>query len=256
MRKNYFAAVVSFLITLVCAAPFIYVLLSSFKDVDGGMTFQYYYQVFLGKSSYLFRFWKSLGLCFLIAAGQVIVSVLAGFGFAKCEFKGKNVMFFALMLLMVMPLQVTLVPNYLILEQMGLLNTCYALILPAFFVPLGTFIMTQSFKAVSDEIIEAARLDGCTTLGVIIKIVSPMNVSGLVCTMLLSFLDAWNMVEQPLTYLQDFADYPLAAALAFAPPGDDSVQLACCILVALPPVFLFSYYKQELVEGIEIGGEK
>lgn len=165
-------------------------------------------------------------------------------------------MFFALLILMIMPLQVTLVPNYIILDEMGLLDTYYALILPAIFVPLGTFIMTQSFKSVPNEVIEAAKLDGCNTMTVICKIVAPMNKSGLVCTMLLSFLDGWNLVEQPLVYLNEFADYPISVALASVPPEEPTVQLVCCLLVVLPPLFLFSYCNQELAEGIAIGGEK
>lgn len=257
MRKNgKVVTVVSFLLAVVCVVPFLYILILSLRDAEGGMTLEYYYQVFLAQSQYLLRFWKSLGLSLCIAAGQVVVSVLAGFGFAKCKFPGKNIMFFSLLILMIMPLQVTLVPNYIILDELELLNTYYALILPAVFVPLGTFIMTQSFKSVPDEIVEAARLDGCTTMGVICKIVTPMNKSGLVCTMLLSFLDGWNLVEQPLVYLQNFADYPISVALASTPPGESTIQLACCLLVALPPLFLFSYFNRELVEGIAIGGEK
>ncbi|MBQ8280197.1 MAG: carbohydrate ABC transporter permease [Roseburia sp.] len=257
MRKNHKTTfVMSLILTAICVIPFVYVMSLSLRDTEGGLTLKYYYEVFLAQAQYLLRFWKSLAISLCIAAGQVVVSVLAGFGFAKCKFPGKDIMFFALLILMIIPLQVTLVPNYIILDEMEMLNTYYALILPAIFVPLGTFIMTQSFKSVPDEVIEAARLDGCTTIGVILRIVTPMNKSGLVCTMLLSFLDGWNLVEQPLVYLKEFADYPISVALASSPPGDSAIQLACCLLVTLPPLFLFSYFNKELVEGIAIGGEK
>ncbi len=247
---------VSFILTAVCVVPFVYILILSLRDLEGGFTLEHYYEVFFAQSQYLIRFWKSLAMSICIAAGQVFVSVMAGYGFAKYKFPGKNVMFFALLILMIMPLQVTLVPNYIILDEMGLLDTYYALILPAIFVPLGTFIMTQSFKSVPNEVIEAAKLDGCNTMTVICKIVAPMNKSGLVCTMLLSFLDGWNLVEQPLVYLNEFADYPISVALASVPPEEPTVQLVCCLLVVLPPLFLFSYCNQELAEGIAIGGEK
>lgn len=152
-------------------------------------------------------------------------------------------------------LQVTLVPNYIMLDKLGLLDTYYALVLPMIFVPLGTFIMTQSFQAVPNEIIEAARLDGCGTLKLICRIAVPMNRAGLICTLLLSFLDGWNMVEQPMVYLEDFGRYPISVALASVPPENPTVQLVCCILVALPPLFLFAYFNRELVEGIALGGE-
>lgn len=257
MKKNFrFSAAVSLLITLLCVTPFLYVIAKSFFNTENGLTLEHYYEVFLAQSQFLTRFWRSLLLVLVIAAGQVTVSVLAGFGFAKYDFPGKNVIFFLLMILMIMPLQVTLVPNYLMLDQMGLLNTNYALVLPAIFVPLGTFIMTRSFQSVPGEVIEAAKLDGCGTLGIICRIAAPMNKSGLVCTMLLSFLDGWNMVEQPIVYLQEFKDYPISVALATTSPSDTAVKLVCCILVILPPLFLFAYFNRELVEGIAIGGEK
>lgn len=256
MKKKQIApSVIAIALTALCVAPFLYIFAKSLI-VDGSISLIPYYQAYLAEEQYLSRFWLSLFLSLCIAAGQVVVSVLAGYSFAKCRFRGRDTIFFLLMLLMVMPLQVTLVPNYLMLDEMGLLNTYYALALPMIFVPLGTFIMTQCFKAVPNDIIEAARLDGCTTFGVIARILSPMNKSGLVCTVLLSFLDGWNMVEQPIVYLKDFSLYPISVGLATAPPGDPTIQLVCCVLVALPPLFLFSYYKRELVEGIAIGGEK
>lgn len=256
MKKRYvFSNAVAIALTGICVAPFLYIFFRSFLNSEG-FTLDYYYDVFLGQSQYLLRFWKSLALSLCIAGAQLVVSTLAGYGFAKCRFPGKNLAFFLLMILMIMPLQVTLVPNYIMLDKLGLLDTYYALALPMIFVPLGTFIMTQSFRSVPNDVIEAAKLDGCGILGVIRRIAVPMNKSGLVCTMLLSFLDGWNMVEQPIVYLKDFANYPIAVALASVPPEDPTVQLVCCILVAVPPLFLFAYYNQELVEGIVIGGEK
>ena len=255
-KRNIGGLIVSIILTIVCMAPFCYVVFESFFTAENAFTLEYYYQVFLAVRQFLARFWRSLLLSGIIAMGQVIVSVLAGYGFAKCNFPGKNVLFFTLIMLMIMPLQVTLVPNYIVLDEMGLLDTYYALVLPAIFVPLGTFIMTQSFRAIPDEIIDAAKLDGCGTIKTLTKVAIPMSKSGLVCTMLLSFLDGWNMVEQPIVYLKDFVKYPISVGLASVPPEDPTIQLVCCILAALPPLFLFSYYNRELVEGIAIGGEK
>lgn len=254
-KPSHASNVLAAFLTLLCIVPYLYVLLTSFSGADG-FTLRGYYEVFLSENQYLFRFWKSLALSLTIALAQVIVSTFAGYGFAKTQFPGKDGLFFVLMVLMILPLQVTLVPNYLMLKALGLLDTYYALALPAIFVPLGTFIMTRSFQSVPNEIIEAARLDGCGVNTIVWRICAPMNKSGLVCTMLLSFLDGWNMVEQPMVYLEDVAQYPMAVSLATSPSGDAIVQLVCCILVALPPLALFANYKRELVEGIAIGGEK
>lgn len=246
----------SFFLCAMCIVPFFYVLLTSFRDTRGDFTLKYYYEVFVGQSQYLFRFWKSVGLSLFIAIGQVAVSALAGYSFAKYRFPGKHILFFTLMILMILPLQVTLMPNYIVLEKTRILNTYASLALPAIILPLGTFILTQSFRAIPNSVIEAARLDGCKLPGLLLRVAMPMSRNALVCVFLLSFLDAWNMVEQPITYLKEFVDYPIAVALASVPPGDPSVLLTACVLVALPPMFLFAFFNRELTEGIALGGEK
>ncbi|MCI9258054.1 carbohydrate ABC transporter permease [Oscillospiraceae bacterium 42-9] len=255
-KSSVLASVLAWLAAFLSIAPFVYVLALSFLPASGGVTFHYYYQVFLGTSQYLTRFWKSLLICLCVVAGQLVVSILAGYGFAKCQFKGKNALLFLLMILMVLPLQVTLAPNYIMLDSLGLLDTYAALILPSIFAPLGTFILTQSFKSVSEDIVDAAKLDGCGLFRLLVKVVLPMNTSGLVCVTLLSFLDGWNMVEQPIAYLKDFMRYPISVALAYVPPADPTLQLVCCVLVVLPPLFLFTYFNRELVEGIVLAEMK
>lgn len=248
-------SIFALLLVLTALAPFCYVLLCSFLRPEG-VTFHSYYIVFLGQSQYLLRFWQSLFLCVCIAGGQLLVSVLAGYGFAKCQFTGRDGLFYVLMILMVLPVQVTLVPNYLMLDKLGLLNSYASLILPAIFAPLGTFILRQSFRSISDSVIDAAKLDGCGIPKLLTRIAIPMNKSGLVCVLLLSFLDAWNMVEQPIAYLKEFERYPISVALAYVPPADNAIQLVCCVLVILPPLFLFTCFNRELVEGITLSEVK
>lgn len=238
-------------LVMLSVAPFCYVLLRSFITAQG-ISFLSYYDVFWGQSQYLARFWKSLGIGFAIGLGQLVVSVLAGYGFAKFHFPGRDVIFFLLMILMVLPVQVTLVPNYIMLNQLNLLDTYYALILPLIFAPLGTFILRQSFLSVPDSIMDAAMLDGCSSIKTLLYVMIPMNLSGMVCAFLLSFLDAWNMVEQPIAYLKDMHRYPISVALAYVPPADATIQLVCCILVVLPCLFFFTFFNRELVEGITL----
>lgn len=254
VRKKLFAGVASLfalLLVLLSVAPFCYVLFRSFWTGQG-VSFQSYYDVFWGQSQYLLRFWKSLGIGFAVGLGQLVVSVLAGYGFAKFAFRGRNAIFFLLMILMVLPVQVTLVPNYIMLNQLNLLDTYSALILPLIFAPLGAFILRQSFLSVPDSILEAAMLDGCGSFQTLLRVAVPMNLSGMVCAFLLSFLDAWNMVEQPIAYLKDMHRYPISVALAYVPPVDATVQLVCCILVVLPCLFFFTFFNRELVEGITL----
>lgn len=254
--RNLLSAVLSCFLCAVCVVPFVYVLITSFQDAQGNLSLKYYYAVFVGQSQYLYRFWKSVGLSVTIAAGQVVVSSMAGYGFAKYRFPGKDMMFFLLMILLILPLQVTLMPNYIILEQARIINTYASLALPAIILPLGTFILTQSFRAIPNSVIEAARLDGCKLPILLLRVVLPMSRNALICVFLLSFLDAWNMVEQPITYLKEFANYPISVALASVPPGDPTVLLTACVLVTLPALFLFAFFNRELTEGIALGGEQ
>lgn len=253
--RNILSGVFVLLLVIICVLPFIYIFLRSFIVFEK-VTLQAYYDVFLGSPKFLFRFWKSMGMSVCIAAGQLVVSVLAGYGFAKYKFKGRDTLFFLLMVLMTLPVQVTLVPNFIMLNNLRLLDSYAALILPSIFVPLGTFILTQSFKSISESVIDAAMLDGCGVPRIITMVAVPMNKSGLVCVLLLSFLDAWNMVEQPVAYLKEFNQYPISVALAYTPPADPSIQMVCCILVVIPALFLFTLFNKELVEGIVLAEVK
>lgn len=242
------------LVAAVSLLPFCFLFLRSFWD--GGVTLQPYYDVFLSTSRYLDSFWRSLGLTCTVAVGQLAVSVPAGFCFAKRSFPGKRVLAFLLVVLLVLPVQVTLVPNYLMLKNLGLLNTYAALILPALFAPLGTFLLGQSFRSIPNALLDAARLDGCGTIGLLWRIVMPMRKGTMACVAILAFLDAWNMVEQPLAYLRSFQEYPLSVGLAYAAPQGVAVQMVCCLLAALPPLFLFAFFSQDLVDGIVLGEVK
>ena len=238
--KRFFSGLFAALVVVLSAAPFLYVFVRSFLS-PGGVTFQYYYDVFLASPKYLFRFWKSIGMAVCIAAGQLLISV---FGFAKYNFPGRNFLFFLLMILMTLPVQVTLVPDFIMLGYMNLLNTYAALILPSIIVPLGTFILTQSFKSVPDTVLDAAMLDGCGVLRMLLYVVSPMNKSGLVCVLLLSFLDAWNMVEQPIAFLKEAEQYPVSVALRARPPCSSSAAFwSCCPRCSSSPSSTASLWK-------------
>ena len=253
-KRNSTVGVIAILLMAFCILPFLYVLMKSFFDLEGAFTLEYYYKVFLAQSQYLLRFWKSLALSLCIALGQLIVSILAGYSFAKCRFAEKNYLFFLLIVWMIMPLQVTLVPNYVMLDSLDLLNTYYSLILPMIFVPLGAFIVTQSFKAVPGEIMEAAQLDGSGTLRVILRIMLPMSKSGLVCAALLAFLDGWNMVEQPLILLTDSDMHPLSVFLSKINSGEIALAFAVASIYLIPTLLVYLYGEEYLVEGIACQG--
>lgn len=254
--KKWLQKICIILLILVCVLPFSFVLFQSYLNSDGQLSGIAYYQVFLAEPVYLFRFWKSLLMCLFIVVGQLVVTVLGGFGFAKYNFPGKHILFTILMILMTLPVQVILVPSYILFDKLHMLDSWSALILPAAFSPLGTFITMQSFKAIPNEVIDAAKIDGCNLMQVLRCVVIPIARGGIISAGILAFLDSWNMVEQPLAYLKSFAAYPLSVALSVVFPSEVNVQMAASLLVLIPPLLLFLYFNHDLVEGIVIGEEK
>lgn len=246
-----FSGVTTALLLIAILGPFFQVLQGALFQ-GTGFSLEAVYKVFLATPEYLLVFRRTIALCALMVGGQVVLSVLAGLGFAKYDFPGKKLWFFLLLVVMVLPLQVTLVPNFRILGTLNLLDTQWALMLPALFAPLGTFLMTQSFRAVPDEILEAAQLDGASTFTILWRVLVPCGKNGLACVIVLTFLEAWNMVEQPMAYLKDSAQYPLSVSLATTGARDPAVQLACCLLALLPPLLLFLGLHKELVQGIAL----
>ena len=199
-----------------------------------GFSLMGYYEVFFATPDYLVKFWLSLLLAVGAVVGQVVISCMGGFAFAFFDFPGKRLLFGLLCFFMLVPLQVTLLPNYLLLDAFGLLNTYWALLLPLAFAPLGTFLLTQIFRSVPADILQAARLDGAGTLQVMVKVLLPCGKSGVSTLIILTLIESWNMVEQPLIYLKDVGSYPLSVFLASRYTENLPLQFVCCVLSLLP----------------------
>ena len=155
-----------------------------------------------------------------------------------------------------MPYQVTLVSNYIVLDGMGLIGTYAALVLPAVFSPFGVFLMRQMISAMPTDIIEAARLDGAGELRILWKIVLPYSKSGVTALVVLSFIDSWNMVEQPIVFLNNPYRYPLSIFLSQVSANNPGAVFACGVLAMLPVLLLFAYCKDDMIRGIRFTGLK
>ena len=226
------------------------------KFIPDIVSFSQYTTVLLKSPEYLLKFWNSVILVGPIVLFQLIVASLASYGFARYSGKLRSLVFFSYVILMLMPYQVTLVPNYLVAEKLNILNTYWAIWLPGIFSPFAVYLLTKFMKRIPVGVMEAAQIDGAGEWQIYRLICMPLCKGALCSAAILVFIDYWNMVEQPMVYLEDFGRYPISVALASVPPENPTVQLVCCILVALPPLFLFAYFNRELVEGIALGGEK
>lgn len=214
------------------------------------ITLSGYYSLLIQRPHYLVKFWQSLGLCAAIVTGQVIVSALGGYAFAKFRFPGRNVIFFFLIALMMMPMQVMLVPSYITLDAMGLIGSYPALVLPVAFSAFGVFLMRQIMAAVPDTILESARIDGAGHFRVLTRVMLPNCKAGLASLMILSFIDSWNMVEQPLVYLRESHMHPFSLFLLQINAAEPALGFAAGILAMLPVLLLFFYFEEELISGI------
>ncbi len=214
-----------------------------------GFSLMGYYEVFFATPDYLAKFWVSLLLAVGAIAGQVAISCLGGFAFAFYDFPGKRLLYGLLCLFMLIPLQVTLLPNYILLDQLGTLNTYWALLLPLAFAPLGTFLLTQIFRSVPVDILHAARLDGAGTLQVLARVLLPCGKSGVSTLIILTLIESWNMVEQPLIYLRDVGSYPLSVFLASRYMENLPFQFVCSVLSLLPLALCFLYFGGDLLQS-------
>ena len=214
-----------------------------------GFSLMGYYEVFFATPDYLAKFWVSLLLAVGAIAGQVAISCLGGFAFAFYDFPGKRLLYGLLCLFMLIPLQVTLLPNYILLDQLGTLNTYWALLLPLAFAPLGTFLLTQIFRSVPADILHAARLDGAGTLQVLARVLLPCGKSGVSTLIILTLIESWNMVEQPLIYLRDVGSYPLSVFLASRYMENLPFQFVCSVLSLLPLALCFLYFGGDLLQS-------
>ena len=218
--------------------------------LPGHVSLSGYGELFIETPQYLMRFWISLGICVAICAGQVFLSILGGYAFARFRFRFRDGIFFGVIVLMVLPYQVTLAPSYMVIKALGLLNTNASLILPGIFSAFGLFLMRQVMASVPESIMEAASLDGANTFVALWKVMVPCCSSGVGALVLLSFVDAWSMIEQPIMFLTDAFRQPLSVFLLRVGGENMALGFACSVLFMIPIVFLLLLFKEQLVEGI------
>lgn len=198
-------------------------------------------------------FWNSCIQAFPQVLGQLLVGAPAAWAFARFRFPGRRLLFALYVVLMLLPFQVTMVPNYLTLNRLGLMDTIWAVIFPGVFSTFPVFIMARGFEAVPNEVLEAARLDGAGEIQIFIRLGLPMGLPGVVSALVLGFLEAWGAVEQPMTFLESPQLWPLSLYLPQV--VEDNLGLSMVAgLIALMPALLISlfgqnYLRQGMIQG-------
>lgn len=226
------------------------------KWIPDKVTLRQYYDVLVKKQQFLIMFWNSVRIVVPIIAGQLAVAALAGYAFSQLRFRLREPLFFAYIVTMLMPFQVTLVPNFIVADKLGLLDSYMAIVLPGIFGAFGVFLMRQFMLVVPYSYIEAARVDGAGHLRIFTSIVLPMCKPGMAALAILAFVDNWNMVEQPLVFLQDPMKQPLSVYLSVIGEGERGIAFAACAIYMAPMLLMMLYAEQYLIEGIQLSGVK
>ncbi len=224
------------------------------KFIPDKVTLAQYNQVLLKSPDYLLKFWNSVILTVPITLFQMIVAIFTAYGFSRYPNKIKGLIFFIYIIVMIMPYQVTLVPNYLVSEKFGILNTRWAIILPGIFSPFSIFLLTKVMKRIPNAYVEAAKLDGASEFQILTRIHLPLCKGALVSIAMLVFIDYWNMVEQPLVLMKDSALHPLSVFLSQINAGDIGLAFAVGVVYMVPTILMFLYGEDYLVDGIVYSG--
>ena len=217
-------------------------------------TLRAYVRLLLDSPEYFTAFWNAMLQTVGVLAGQLLAAVPAAWAFAQFRFPGKKMLWFLYMLLMILPFQVTMVSGYLVLSGAHLLDTHWAVILPGIFSTLPVFILQKTFAGLPKEVLEAARLDGAGNVRIFLDIGIPLGMPGIFSILILGFLEYWNTIEQPMTYLKTEALWPLSLYLPRMIQAEMASAFAASIVTLLPAVLLFFAGQENLEQGIVASG--
>jgi multiple sugar transport system permease protein len=220
------------------------------------VTLSQYVELLFESPVYLNMFWNSVKITVPIVIGQIVVSTPAAYAFTVLKFKGKELLFFLYIIVMLLPLQVTLMPNYIVADWLDITDSYLAVILPGIFNPFGVFLLRQFMKSMPDAYMEAAQIDGAGHGKIFLSIIVPMIKPGIAATAMLTLLDYWNLVDQAVIFIQDTQKQPLSMFLAQINSGEIGLAFAGSCFYAAPMLLILLYGQEHLKQGIAITGIK
>ena len=212
-----------------------------------------YYQILITDNTVLRLFCNSVMYAVLILLGQAVI--IPAFAFALCKFRypGKNLLFFMVIMLMLLPFQVTMVPNVLTLRGLGLTDTLWSIVLPMWFTPFYIFLIRQFMVGLPGELIEASSIDGAGVIKTYVMIILPVCRPILGAAVALSFADCWNLVEQPLAYLTQRQDLqPLSTMFNQIAAENTGFEFAGAALYILPALFVYMFFQSDILSGLQL----
>ena len=230
---------------------------ASFPVLPKYPTLQHFVEVLLDSPEFFVMFWNSILITFGVLGGQFVAGTMAAWGFARYEFPCKRGIFLLYIVLMLLPFQVLMLSDYLLLDRLRLLDSLWAVILPGMFSTFPVFIMYRFFAEIPDSLIESARLDGAREWQVFWYLALPMGSSGIIAALVLGFLEYWSLIEQPLTFIKDKSKLPLSVFLPdLTMTGKAGFLFAVSVVTFLPAIMVFMGGRDYLEQGIMAGAVK
>lgn len=259
---------------VIMLVPFLWMVSVSFREpaqqysrelIPNLVTIQNYVNLFkdLPEDAFLYLTGNSFKLSILTVIGQILTCAMAAFVFAVCQFKGRNFLFALLLGTLMIPSQVSLIPNFIIFRYLGLIGSQWPLILPAFWGgAFGTFLLRQYFLTIPRDLVDAARMDGASFFDIFWRIYLPLGKPAVAALAIFVFKDAWNDLLHPLVYLPtDMHQTTLTVGLAFFQQqlvmgGKFTVLMAGAFLSILPLLIVFFVAQKQFIQGIALTGVK
>ena len=220
--------------------------------VPSWLSLQQYFSLFTDVG-YMNSLWNSVLITVPSVLGQLIVCAPAAFVFEFSKWRHKEKLFFVYVVVMLMPLPVVLVPQFIMARFLGISESVLAVILPAVFGPFGVFLLRQFLKTMPSECIEAAKIDGAGYLRILVSIVIPLMKPALAALALLVFIDYWNVVDQALVFITNPAREPLSVYLERL-TGNFNIVFAASCFYMLPALLVFLHGQEYLIEGMKMSG--
>ena len=212
-----------------------------------------YYNILIEDMTILRYFVNSAMYAAAILLGQALLIPMMAYALSRFRFPGRDAIFFVVIMLMLLPFQVTMVPNVLTLRRLGLLGTVWSVILPMTVTPFFIFLLRQYMISLPADMFEAAQIDGAGPVRCFFHVALPVSRPMLGCAVALSFADCWNMVEQPLTYLAENAELmPLSVMFNQLSSSPSGVEFAGATLYILPALLIYLYFQRDILDGIQL----
>lgn len=230
------------------------------KIIPEKITFENYKNIFLTLPLKEY-FLNSLIISVITTVGQVFISALAGYAFARLNFKFKEPLFLIILVTMMVPPQVNIIPLFFVMRELNWVDTYQAMILPGMFGGFGVFMMRQYFKMLPKELEEAAKIDGCTTFNIFLKTALPLAVPAVITLGIFTFITTWNAFMWPLIIVTSEGMRTLPVGLAYLKSGYREVILwgelsAYCVICCIPVIAMFLSGKKYFINDIMSGGVK